>query len=284
MTKALEIADGVFTVVPSQFGSSNSGFVIDDEQVTVIDTRMAPLLADEMLHLIRDVTPLPVTRVVNTHFHGDHVFGNQVFSPPARVISHRLAREELEERGRAVIEEFIEHYNIAERYTADVVESLWNTSLILADEVFDERLVLPGGREIELEYVGPAHTRGDITAHVTDVKAIFVGDMVFNGVHPFWLDGFLDGTIEGLRTIDSMDIDVVVPGHGDVADARAVTAMLEYFEEIKRVIVDVKTNGGVAGDATRKLEASLGDYGTQPHRIESTVGRFWDQVQLEGAK
>lgn len=282
MTRVEQLAESVYAVLPAQFGSSNAGFVVGSQDTLVIDTRMAPLLAAEMRIAIESVTANPVTRVVNTHFHGDHLYGNQVFAPPAEIISHRLARDELVERGRAGIDEFMEHYNIAARYPSDVVEDIRNVRILPADTVFDSSLTLEvGDIPVRLEFVGPAHTRGDIVVYLPEQRVLFAGDLVFNEIHPYWLDGYLDGTLAGLRMMGKWDVEVLVPGHGPLTDGSGIRGMLEYFEAVDQVLRETRGAGGTEDDAVRALEQTVGGYGSQPHRLATTVRRFWGQLAAD---
>ncbi|MEP9380755.1 MBL fold metallo-hydrolase [Nocardioides sp. KR10-350] len=278
-----EVAERVYVVPPNQFGSSNCGFVAGADETLVVDTRMAPMLGRQLFDGIRAVTGSPVTTVVNTHFHGDHVFGNEVFGPDVAVVSHRLAREEILERGDAMVEEFLDHYNIAARYPADVVADIRSVQVRTATVVFDEGYTHKvGDLTVELDYVGPAHSKGDIVAYLPDAGVLFAGDLVFQDIHPYWLDGYLPGTIASLRRLVDWPIEVVVPGHGPVTDRTALAEMLRYFETIEAVLHQAVAAGSGGADALHSLEATLGDYGAQPQRLASTVHRFWTQMTASG--
>lgn len=282
--RTVELAQGVYAFLPAQFGSSNAGFAVGRRETLVIDTRMAPLLAEELRSAIVAITDAPVRTVVNTHFHGDHVFGNQVFAESAQFISHQLAREELLELGDRCIDEFMDHYNIEARYPADVVADIRGAKILPADITFDSSMTYRvDDMVVQLEYVGPAHSRGDIVAYLPQEKVLFAADLIFNEIHPFWLDGYIHGTLAALRRLLAWDIDVLVPGHGPITDGAAVQRMLDYFETVRNVLLDVQAADGSRADATRQLEKALGDYGAQPQRLATTVNRFWNQVMQEPA-
>ena len=206
----LEIGDRVF-VRRYAFADQAIGAVLGDDGVLVVDTRATYRQARELLGDLRGVTSLPVRAVVNTHFHWDHTFGNRVFRPapiwgharcgPAMLAAEARVRAELASTYPALAADFDE------------------VALDPPDEVLDERaLIDAGGREVELRFLGRAHTDHDIVVIVGDSDVVFAGDVVENGAPPWYGDGFpLDwpATADGLVALVR---GAVVPGHGPVGD------------------------------------------------------------------
>jgi len=85
------IAPGVYAITDLSF--SNCGFIVTDEGVVVVDTQLLPFFADEMIKEIKAVTEKPIKFVINTHWHNDHVGGNETFRPQAHIISHTFTRK-----------------------------------------------------------------------------------------------------------------------------------------------------------------------------------------------
>ena len=96
------VADGVYVAArkehPGLMFNANSVFVVTDEDVVVVDTNITPSSAAEVLAALRKLTPKPVRFVVNTHFHDDHVMGNQIYAeafPGVQFIAHATTREDM---------------------------------------------------------------------------------------------------------------------------------------------------------------------------------------------
>jgi glyoxylase-like metal-dependent hydrolase (beta-lactamase superfamily II) len=224
----LEIADRVF-VKRYEFYDQNIGVVLGDEAALVIDTRVSQRQAAETIADIREVTPLPVRVVVNTHGHSDHAFGNRAFRP-AEIWGHERCVTMIETTG--------------DRQRAAVAAAIPELAPELAEVVLDppDRTfvdtatveVEPGGRSVELVYLGRGHTDNDIVVRLTDANVVFAGDLLEAGATPFFGDGFpLDWpvTVERLVELATDDV-VVVPGHGTIGDRGFAVRQMTEFREI----------------------------------------------------
>jgi glyoxylase-like metal-dependent hydrolase (beta-lactamase superfamily II) len=224
----LEIADRVF-VKRYEFYDQNIGVVLGDEAALVIDTRVSQRQAAETIADIREVTPLPVRVVVNTHGHSDHAFGNRAFRP-AEIWGHERCVTMIETTG--------------DRQRAAVAAAIPELAPELAEVVLDppDRTfvdtatveVEPGGRSVELVYLGRGHTDNDIVVRLTDANVVFAGDLLEDGATPFFGDGFpLDWpvTVERLVELATDDV-VVVPGHGTIGDRGFAVRQMTEFREI----------------------------------------------------
>jgi glyoxylase-like metal-dependent hydrolase (beta-lactamase superfamily II) len=219
----IEIADRVF-VRRYAFFDQNIGVVLGDAGVLVIDTRTTHGQADETIADIRRLTPLPVRVVVNTHGHSDHAFGNSRFRPTA-IWGH--------ERCAAMIR------TTGERQKAGLIATMPEIAADVAEVVLDppdhtfaDRVAVeidPGGRTVELEYLGRGHTDNDIIVRVPETHVLFAGDLLENDATPYFGDAYpIDWPATAERLVERAT-GVVVPGHGRVADrAFAVRQMTEF--------------------------------------------------------
>jgi glyoxylase-like metal-dependent hydrolase (beta-lactamase superfamily II) len=220
----VELADRVF-VRRYAFYDQNIGAVIGDDGILVIDTRTSHVQGEEIRAHLRELTPLPVVAVLNTHGHSDHVFGNHVFRP-VRIWGHERCRIMIEATGefqrRALIEGM-------PAIAADVEA----VELDPPDRTFDERASIDlGGRRVELRYLGRAHTDNDTVAIVEGAGVVFAGDLVENGATPYFGDSF---PLDWPATADALLALVdgwVVPGHGDHGNREFVARQLEGFRAI----------------------------------------------------
>ena len=195
---------------------SNAGFVVTPAGVVVIDALGSPQLARELLDAIARITPQPVTHVVVTHYHADHIYGLQEFRRRgAKIVAHRAALE------------YIHSDTAASRLQASRAElGPWidaRTELVTPDQWLDGpgELVL-GGTRLVLQPVGPAHTPEDLVVFLAAERVLFAGDLVFRGRIPFVGQADSRQWISALDTLLKMDPLVVVPGHGALStSARA---------------------------------------------------------------
>jgi len=185
---------------------SNAGLIIGPEGVVLVDALGSPALARELLALIKTLSDKPLTHVILTHYHADHVYGLQVLKAAgAQIIAHAAAREYLQSDTAAL------------RLQASIEQGLVEpgTRLVPADRWIDKETSLEAaGLSLQLIPVGPAHTPEDLAVWLASEQLIFSGDLVFRGRVPFV------GQADSRRWIASLDrlltrpARIVVPGHG----------------------------------------------------------------------
>ena len=209
---------------------SNAGFVLTPAGVVVIDALGSPQLARELLAEIARITPLPVTHVVVTHYHADHIYGLQEFRRRgARIVAQRGALE------------YIHSDTAAARLRASREElAPWidaHTELVVPDQWIEgpTELVV-GGQRLLLRPVGPAHTPEDLVVFLPSEQVLFAGDMVFRGRIPFVGQADSRQWIAALDTLLQLQPRVVVPGHGALSttareDLQLTRDYLAYLRE-----------------------------------------------------
>src|SRR5947208_973946 len=213
-----KVADGVYAAVrkepPGLTVNANSVFIINEDDVVVVDTTLTPSTAKEILGALRKLTNKPVKYVINTHWHDDHVMGNQVFRedyPGVEFIAHAKTREYLPTTGltnrqqamsengypqfikflRALLEKdqssaggplnqeeratLASDIKIAERYMAENP----GVEIVLPTITLEDRLTLyRGSRTIDILYLGRGHTSGDIVVYLPKEGVVIAGDLV----------------------------------------------------------------------------------------------------------
>jgi glyoxylase-like metal-dependent hydrolase (beta-lactamase superfamily II) len=208
--------------------------------VVVIDALGAPQLARELRAEIARVTALPVTHVVVTHYHADHIYGLQVFKDEgATIVAHRQALLYLNS-------ETAQQRLVASR------ENLFpwvdeSTRLVPADVWLDGTTTLRvGGQVFEIRPAGPSHTPEDLIVWAPAQRALFVGDLVFRGRIPFVGQADSAHWVEALDTLLGFEAQVIVPGHGPAsASARADLELTrDYLQHLRRTM----------GEAAREME------------------------------
>lgn len=187
---------------------SNAGFVVAPQGVVVIDALGSPALARRLVQKIAEITPKPITHVIVTHYHADHIYGLQVFKElGAQIVAQQDARE------------YLNSETAAQRLVASRTElAPWvddKTRLVPADRWLKESTTLElSGMRFVLERVGPSHTPEDMAVHVPAERVLFAGDLMFSGRLPFVGQADSGQWIHSLERLLRFDVDVVVPGHG----------------------------------------------------------------------
>jgi glyoxylase-like metal-dependent hydrolase (beta-lactamase superfamily II) len=194
---------------------SNAAFVVTPAGVVVIDALGSPALATRLIAEIRKVTPLPVTHVIVTHYHADHIYGLQTFKDQgARIVAHRAALSYLNsDTARLRLE-------VSRQELAPWVND--QTRLVQADEWIDaDKTLVVGGVTFQLKTVGPAHTPEDLVVYLPSERILFAGDLVFRSRIPYVGQADSRHWIIALDNLLAFDTRVIVPGHGPLsAEAR----------------------------------------------------------------
>lgn len=217
---------------------SNAGFVVTPAGVVVIDALGSPVLAERLLAEIKKITPLPVTHVILTHYHADHIYGLQVFKAQgARILAQRSGREYLMSDTARLRLDASKH-DLAP-WISD------STKLVSADEWIDgpKDLVI-GGVRLSILPVGPSHTPEDMVVYLPQEKVLFAGDLVFRNRIPFVGQADSGHWIESLQTILALDVKVIVPGHGPYStEARKDTELTrDYLVYLRAAMAQAASN------------------------------------------
>jgi len=211
---------------------SNAGFVVTDDGVVVFDSLGTPSLAHKLVQQIKTVTDQPIKKVVVSHFHADHIYGLQVFEElGAEIIAPYGAQKYIQSEAAASrLEE--------RRFSLDP----WvneNTRLVLPDTTVEEsyRFTL-GGMDFTINYLGKAHSDGDLTMLVEPDRVLFSGDIIFEGRIPFVGNADSKIWLETLTKLETGGLTALVPGHGPASKNPAETISLtrRYLAHLRKVL------------------------------------------------
>lgn len=266
---------GAYLQPDGGFGLSNAGVVSSGDDVLLVDTFF------DLAHTRRllDAIGRPVRRCVNTHDNGDHCWGNQLLAEAgAELIGHRHCAEDMTRIAPALLAALLAAPADTPlgRYFADAGARFDFDGIVVTPPttVFDDELVLDvGGVGVRLLHVGPAHTRGDVIAHVESEGVVFCGDILFRLCAPIAWDGDTETWVAALELVAGLDAETVVPGHGPVCTPAAALEMRDYFEHVRSEARDAFERGTPLLDAAARID--LGPYAgwAEPERVVSVVAR-----------
>jgi cyclase len=223
-----EIAAGVFAYIQPDGGwcLNNAGVLASGADVAVIDTAATEQRARRLRDAISAVTESVPRTVVNTHFHGDHSFGNCLFAPDAVIVASEEARGEMALAGLGL-------------------KDLWpdvdwgEISLALPTLTFRDRMTLHlGDLTAELIHVENAHTTTDTVVWIPDRSVLFTGDIAMNGVTPFCLMGSAAGSLRALDRLRELGPRTIVPGHGPPGGVEILDANEAYLRWLRRLAAE----------------------------------------------
>jgi quinoprotein relay system zinc metallohydrolase 2 len=280
-----EVAPGVFAhageialMSEENLGDiANTGFVIGDKGVAVVDTGGSVPIGKRLLAAIRSITDKPILYVINTHEHPDHVFGDAAFDKiGATFVGHHNLPRALAMRGEFYLKAF--RRIIGDELVGEV--KLIPPSLTVAD-----RLSLDlGGRTLELQAWPTAHTDCDLTVLDTKTLTLFAGDLVFVKHLPI-IDGSVKGWLVDLDTLARIPAARVIPGHGpvDLPWPQALASERAYFnglaKDVKLSIAKGEPVEGAtkwAGQSERDDWRLFDDYNRR--NVTAAYSEFeWDQ-------
>lgn len=257
-----QLAPGVWAAIHNDnYGKAicNAGIVDLGDKTLVFDPFMTPEAARELRAVAEELTQRPVTIVINSHFHNDHIRGNQEFIPFATIISSTYTRDQIA-RMEPEQQEWERHhaptllkvtrkiYNSATGmdreelplwigYYEGMMESIGNLTTTLPDIVFNDSLwILGSKRSVKLVEYKNCHTASDVALVIPSERIAFLGDLLFVQRHPWMADGEPVTWQASLKQLyDDQSIDTYVPGHGSVCDKKGLKSLQDYFANIQQL-------------------------------------------------
>ena len=269
-----EVASGVYAWVQpdGSWWLNNAGAIHDSGEVVLVDTCANRHRTELFLAAVSAATgDAPIGMAINTHLHGDHVYGNALLPASTTIVAHALTRE-------GILADFL----------------LWDTPPIWSPTpdwgitairpptavMHDTMTVYAGAHEIHLHHPGhPAHTVGDIIAWLPATGVLFTGDLVFNQVTPMVLMGSLDGALRSVDWLRTFPAQHIVPGHGPLLTGAEFTDVLDTHARYYRFVQSVAIGGINRGLTPLQAaqECALGEFAhlPDPERIVLNLHRAY---------
>ncbi len=232
---------------PGVSSTVNSGIIVTNEGVIVVDALSSDTIARQVRDAIAGVTAQPVRLLVSSTFHGRFTGGNAVYQ---------------------------DAFNIGhEHYRADLVELLSDASpeeraARLPDQTYHDRVtVYVGGKEIQILYLGRAHTRGDSVVFVPADRIVYLSEVFNYDEFPYLSDSYPTDWLSTLEAVEALEADIFVPGHGFLPDDPRNTR--QGLSRYRRILLDVRqvVQQQVAQGATEDQAVANADL-PQYHRFQ----------------
>ena len=262
-------------------GDPNTGIVIGDDSVMVIDAQATPVMAQDVIRHIRTVTDKPIQYVTLTHYHAVRVLGASGYKPQ-HVIASRDTYDLIVERGEADMKSEIERFPRLFRAVESVPGLTWPTI------VFEQRMTLWMGKlQVEIMQLGRGHTKGDTVVWLPQEKILFSGDLVEYDATPYTGDAYLTDWPATLGALAALGAQKLGPGRGaalrtpdevkaGLDGTRAfVTAMFESVKSGARAGRDLKS---VYRETYEKLKPQFGHWVIFDHCLPFDVTRAYDEA------
>ena len=262
-------------------GDPNTGVIVGDDAVMVIDTQATPVMAQDVIRRIREVTDKPIRYVVLSHYHAVRVLGASGYAPD-HVIASRDTYDLIVERGAQDMQSEIERFPRLFRAVESVPGLTWPTI------VFERRMTLMLGKlQVELMQLGRGHTKGDTVAWLPQEKILFSGDLVEYDATPYTGDAYLTDWPATLDAIAALGPEKLVPGRGAAlrspAEVKAgldgtrafVTAMFDSVKRGAQAGLDLRT---VYRTTYEALKPRFGHWVIFDHCLPFDVSRAYDEA------
>ena len=269
------VGTGALTVV------GNSSVIVNSDDVIIVDDHDSPAAAWVLVEEIKTITNKPVHTVINTHFHYDHAHGNQIFDKDVAIIGHEFTREMLL-GGKSLQMPLYKNYvtglpgqieNLKQRIAMEsdaTRKAMLQTQLQAAQNNAASQAELKptppnvtlrtnmtlyrGDREIQIRFLGRAHTAGDVVVYLPKEKIVMTGDMLTSTLSNM-SDAFVDEWVATLDQLKKLEFVTVLPGHGEAFTDRAkIDYFQAYLRDVWTEISRLKQQGVSAEDAAKRAD------------------------------
>ena len=275
-----EIGAGLYAFTAE--GDPNSGVIIGDDSVMIIEAQATPRLAQKVIDCVRSVTDKPISHVVLTHYHAVRVLGASAFNAP-QVIMSEDTRNMVAERGQEDWDSEFQRFTRLFQGHESIPGLTWPTT------TFKARMTIwLGKRRVDLLQLGRAHTAGDTVIHVPDQNVMFTGDIVEAHSACYCGDGHFNEWGATLEAIRAYDLAAIAPGRGDAVIGRpAVNSALDrtkdFVQSTYLPVARVAARSGSlkeAWDACRAAcDPKFKDYAIYEHCLPFNVARAYDEAR-----
>ena len=262
-------------------GDPNTGIIIGDDAVLVADTQATPVMAQDVIRRIREVTDKPIKYVLLTHYHAVRVLGASAYKPE-QIIASQDTYDLIVERGEQDMKSEIERFPRLFNAVESVPGLTWPTL------TFQKKMTLWMGKlEVQILQLGRGHTKGDTVVWLPQEKTLLSGDLVEYGATPYAGDAYFQDWPATLDAIAALKPEKLVPGRGaalktpqEVADGLAGTRAFisELYSKVKSGASEGKDLNAIYKETYATLKPKFGDWVIFDHCMPFDVTRAHDEA------
>jgi len=262
-------------------GDPNTGIVVGDNAVMVIDTQATPIMAQDVIRRIREVTDKPIKYVVLSHYHAVRVLGASAYMPE-HIVASQDTYDLIVERGEADMKSEIERFPRLFRAVESVPGLTWPTLTFKG-----EMTLWLGKLEVKMMQLGRGHTKGDTVVWLPQERIMFSGDLVEYEATPYAGDAYFNDWPRTLEAIAALNPAKLVPGRGaslqtpekvQAGLAATRTFVSELFASIKQGAQAGKDMRAIYRDAYQQLKPKYGHWVIFDHCMPFDVSRGYDEA------
>ncbi|CAK1291179.1 metallo-beta-lactamase family protein [Burkholderia pseudomallei] len=262
-------------------GDPNTGIIVGDDAVLVADTQATPVMAEDVIRRIREVTDKPIKYVLLTHYHAVRVLGASAYGAD-HVIASQDTYDLIVERGAADMKSEIERFPRLFRSVESVPGLTWPTLTFKG-----EMTLWLGKLEVKIMQLGRGHTKGDTVVWLPQEKVLLSGDLVEYGATPYAGDAYFQDWPATLDAIAALEPEKLVPGRGaalktprEVADGLAGTRAFvsELYAKVKAGAAAGRDLNAIYKETYAALKPTFGDWVIFDHCMPFDVTRAFDEA------
>ncbi len=262
-------------------GDPNTGIVIGDDAVLVADAQATPVMAQDVIRRIREVTDKPIRYVLLTHYHAVRVLGASAYTAD-HIIASQDTRDLIVERGEQDMKSEIERFPRLFRSVESVPGLTWPTLTFKG-----EMTLWLGKLEVKIMQLGRGHTKGDTVLWLPQQRVLFSGDLVEFGATPYAGDAYFQDWPHTLQAIAALKPAKLVPGRGaalttpeqvqrGLDDTRNFVS--ELYASVKAGAASGKDLRAIYGAARDTLKPKYGNWVIFDHCLPFDVTRAYDEA------
>jgi cyclase len=274
----------------------NVGFFVGPDAVLVVDSQFKDL-APGIVEQIRKVSDKPIKFLLNTHHHGDHVGGNEVFKQFAMIIAHDNVRTRMLASPQDIQRDYPARLAEAKKAGDAAMTKFFEDQIAWAKTVkvedipapvmtYDSQLTIHIGDEtIHVWHLPPAHTDGDSAIYFEKANVLHMGDDLFNKVIPF-IDVASGGSVAGYvaaldRAASRVPANVmVIPGHGEVTDLAGLKTLRQYVSDLLDAAKKARAAGQSKDDFVKTVDLpAYKDWNGYKDRFKANAASAWDEAK-----
>ena len=263
-------------------GDPNSGVIVGDDGVMVVDAQATPAMADDLIARIAKVTDKPIKYVLLTHYHAVRVLGASAFKG-AEILASDMTRGMIAERGKQDMDSEIGRFPRLFRAVETIPGLTW-PSITFPDQMS----VWLGRREVRIMHIGRGHTAGDVIAAVPDAGVVFSGDLVEYKSACYCGDAHFTDWPATLENLAELQAHALVPGRGAALTTpqmvkEGIDLTGDFLSTLYGSVKDSVTKGlslKEAFDAARLvMDPKFGAFAIYEHCLPFNVSRAYDEAR-----